>query len=334
MSSNSESESSEEEVNLPNIIKSSDFGHEQRLAHGESTQDSELQQLMQSVTKIVANLYKLSTIIRRGNLGHDRLLKSSKINVSYYEPFDIEHARNKFPSANDKLIYRMGQAISRRRQYLKYREQHHDKLSEPTIVPLTRQPVINTQTASKSDLGAHYKAQSHHNSQEQESTAQPVSVGVSTTASTFVLPKTPGPIDLDVDVYSESGTVSSYQSSAAGEEKLQFPPPPEASKDGQDFECPFCYTICRLNGKEEWQRKREWKYASSAIQLKFGAQFSTGDICSKISSLICAPSTTATNWRPCLRGDRIGLGTKLKCIEKSGAVIPLDTKRSRTGASS
>lgn len=58
-----------------------------------------------------------------------RYLKSRSIDVSHFEPYDIGHVRCKFPNAPDFLIERLGKAISRRRQYIKYMERHAIKLA-------------------------------------------------------------------------------------------------------------------------------------------------------------------------------------------------------------
>ncbi len=223
--------------------------------------EEELQQLFQSISNITANLYNLSIIIRRGNLNGDRLLKSSKVNVAFYETFDIGHVRNKFPSANDALVERLGKAISRRRQYLKYREQHHEKLSAPRQNTFTAdQPVNQDRSLRFVETKASSRAQT-----PQHGTTISHSIGVSTTASTYVPPKHQDVAEIDVDVYSESSSVSSCQSSTIGSERPRLPPIPQASERSRDFECPYCYTICRLVGTEDWQRKRDWKYVSEIL---------------------------------------------------------------------
>lgn len=253
--SSSESESSEEEMPPGTMTTDS------KLPQDINSLGTELQQLMHGIGKITANLFKLSTMIRKGNVSHDRLLKSSKIDVSYYESYDIQHAKNWFPSANERLTDRMGKAISRRRQYLKYREQHHEKLAVPFTDSTTsdlpaedREQVPNFESVPRSKTPTGQQSTGCATS-----TRNQASVIQSTNASTLMPSKVPEPVNLDVDVYSEADTQTSHATSVAGEDKLRVPPPPESSRDGRDFECPYCYTICRLNGKEEWQRRREWK---------------------------------------------------------------------------
>ena len=199
-----------------------------------SSTGTEVEQLVLGIEKIIANLFKLSTMIRKGNVHHDRLEKSSKIDVSHYEPYDIQHTKTKFPEANETLMDRLGKANSRRRQYLKYRETHHEMLAKPS-------------TALEYD------------SEHREGVSRPVSIGQSTEASTFMADKAPEPFNLESDENSVAGTNTSYATSISSEEQLRVPPIPISARDGLDFECPYCYTICRLNGSEDWQRREEWK---------------------------------------------------------------------------
>ncbi len=56
----------------------------------------------------------------------------STINVdkSMYQDYDISHVQAKFPTCATFLVERLGRAISTRRQYLTYREEHHNKLTK------------------------------------------------------------------------------------------------------------------------------------------------------------------------------------------------------------
>ena len=66
----------------------------------------------------------------RNPTGAQRYIKSAHIDTSFYEPYDVEHVRQLFPQAKEYLIERLGKAVSRRRQYLKYRETHAVKLAQ------------------------------------------------------------------------------------------------------------------------------------------------------------------------------------------------------------
>lgn len=88
---------------------------------------TELRQLVASMAEIITCLMRLSMAIRNP-APRDQFRGSAQIDMSCYEPFDIEHVRGKYPQAEEFLIIRLGRAISRRRQYLRYRDEHRKKL--------------------------------------------------------------------------------------------------------------------------------------------------------------------------------------------------------------
>jgi hypothetical protein len=59
---------------------------------------------------------------------HDRFMKGSSIDTSHFELFDTQHVCSKFPKADEFVTHRLGKAISIRRQFLKYSENHRKRL--------------------------------------------------------------------------------------------------------------------------------------------------------------------------------------------------------------
>jgi hypothetical protein len=94
------------------------------------SETSKLEQLFLAIKNSNSSLMKLSMIIRNSPTRDDYLKAASRYN--FESRYDIGHVREKHGSANgacDWLLERLGKAITRRRQYLKYREDHHGKLS-------------------------------------------------------------------------------------------------------------------------------------------------------------------------------------------------------------
>ena len=89
---------------------------------------SEMHQIITEVFVVVNCLYRLSMSVRNPT-GTQRYIKSAHIDTSYYESYDLEYVGQKFPSASRYLAERLGKGISRRRQYLKYRETHAAKIA-------------------------------------------------------------------------------------------------------------------------------------------------------------------------------------------------------------
>jgi hypothetical protein len=186
---------------------------------------TELQQLMSDIAETVTCLLRLSMVIRNP-APHDQFLKSIDIDTSYYEEFDINHVREKFPNAQEYLIARLGRAISRRRQYLKYRETHHKKLAhgidiDPSATQDTHTEILSQSTIASS-LPTALKSVDH--------------------------------IDLDRDSQSESG-ISDASSATATDDttKLHLPPLPKKAQDGSPFECPLCFMIISIRKTRSWR---------------------------------------------------------------------------------
>ena len=96
---------------------------------GEDQPTTELAQLLSNIAEINTCLMRLSMSIRNP-APHDQFEESKHISFSHYETFDVEHAREKFPHAAQYLVVRLGKAISRRRQFLRYREEHRRKYEQ------------------------------------------------------------------------------------------------------------------------------------------------------------------------------------------------------------
>jgi hypothetical protein len=60
---------------------------------------TELQQSFLDIVDIVNCLYRLSITIRNA-APHDRLVKAASVDTAYFETWDINHVKNKFPAAN------------------------------------------------------------------------------------------------------------------------------------------------------------------------------------------------------------------------------------------
>ncbi|KAJ8064828.1 hypothetical protein OCU04_007136 [Sclerotinia nivalis] len=154
------------------------LGNLQVSLYEESEQTSELQELFKAMKDANTNLLKLSMVIRSSPNRDDYLKAATRCRLD--ASYDISHVREKHGSAKriaDWLIVRLGKAITRRRQYLKYREDHHGKLTrnwddvaifekEDKAVALTKATtfVENTTPAKNdgSELGGSFGSQTSY----------------------------------------------------------------------------------------------------------------------------------------------------------------------------
>lgn len=92
-------------------------------------------QLLSSVRTCISNLFRLSMVIRNVRIEDDY----DRASTHYHLPteWNIRHVRDKFPKAYRHgiwLVERLDQAITRRREYLRYRKEHHQKLSADVVI--------------------------------------------------------------------------------------------------------------------------------------------------------------------------------------------------------
>ena len=179
---------------------------------------------MSDIAETVTCLLRLSMVIRNP-APHDQFLKSIDIDTSYYEEFDINHVREKFPNAQEHLIVRLGRAISRRRQYLKYREMHHKKLAHGIDIDPSSTQDTHTETLSQTTIAS----------------SLPTAL------------KSVDHIDLDGDSQSESSiSNTSLATTTDNTTKLHPPPLPKEAQDGSPFECPLCFMIISIRKTRSW----------------------------------------------------------------------------------
>ena len=160
---------------------------------------------------------------------------------SYDPRYDIGHVKEKHWSenkGNDWLIQRLGKAITRRRAFLKYREEHHGKLSRDW----------DDEQEIKAELP------------ELEEPSGTIAHTKHTKATTFIESKPL--VEKDGSEAGSFGSQTSYEQTVAAEgieARLTVPPPPQwAFEDvpfayGQPFQCPLCYTEQTVKNRTAWK---------------------------------------------------------------------------------
>jgi hypothetical protein len=93
---------------------------------------TELDEILQSLADSISSLFKISLLIRSAT-PRDRYAKAAtSAKQPFDNTFDISHVGHKHTKLeikeNQWLRNRLGQAITQRRQFLKYCREHHDKL--------------------------------------------------------------------------------------------------------------------------------------------------------------------------------------------------------------
>lgn len=197
---------------------------------------SELDEIFTAIVASNKSLMKLSMVIRSSPMRDDYIKAASR--YKDWNPYaDISHVREKHGSAkgsSEWIINRLGSAIARRRQFLKYRFEHSEKMTvgrDEGEEPL-KEDIIPEKTIA------------------------------STKATTFV-----GNDAVFQKEGSETagsfGSQTSYEQTVIGDEtaavRLTVPAPPKFAfpdvpfEYGEPFKCPYCYTEQNVKNKAAWK---------------------------------------------------------------------------------
>ncbi|KAK0744888.1 hypothetical protein B0T21DRAFT_94707 [Apiosordaria backusii] len=187
---------------------------------------TELSQISSDITEVINCLFRLTVSIQNP-APHDRFKRRNWVDTSYFEERDIAHVRDMFPSCTRVDSERLGKAISRRRQYFKYREIHHQKMAH------------GLDGAGDDDDGA------------QSTVASSIPKHLKNRDSTNTQPQQPL---LDEDNVSVSAwTDTTFGDSLITGDRPRIPALPATASDGS-FECPFCYMLISVTTSRGWAK--------------------------------------------------------------------------------
>ncbi|CAG8971714.1 hypothetical protein HYALB_00003182 [Hymenoscyphus albidus] len=239
-------------------VLDSEFGAEASTEpEGEEDEEemSEIEEIFKSIIDIVGNLWQSFQIFRfsaiiRDNSKRDRYAKAEAAAATRHpliDQFDISHVEHKFPALQSKdrdwLAVRLGKAITKRRKYLWYSREHHEKthMGSQTIIPTVKQPSIPA-LPRRFDLDTRTVL------------SRPISTLAPTQASTLLLSTEITP---DPELEEDSQSHTSYATSIGQDEegtKLQVVPLETVSKGSPNFECPYCWQIQTIKTQRSWRK--------------------------------------------------------------------------------
>jgi hypothetical protein len=181
---------------------------------------NELRDVHGTLQTLVNSMFQLSMTIRKPGRVQRIQNVSGKDDdeASLLNSLDLRRIADNFPSASLVLRQRLASATARRRATLKYLERRHQKL---------RKGIEGGDDGEGSAVLSSNVATAlvENDLENQASTSD---AGASETSF--------GP------------------SLFSSKTRRTIPPPPEASQDGQPFECPYCFYIIRVSGSSSWAR--------------------------------------------------------------------------------
>ncbi|KAL4415943.1 hypothetical protein CABS03_03150 [Colletotrichum abscissum] len=186
---------------------------------------TEVDAIMEDFPDIINCLMRLVIMIQNP-VRSDRFSGAKLTDTTAYEYHDIQHVSAKFEGIDDQLAQLLGKAISSRRQYFKYREAHHKKLSHlmDDQADTNRTEILQSTVASS--IPDYLKQLSQINKYDESFSRE------------------------------EMASVTSYEASSIGDPQARsIPDLPKEAYDGP-FECQFCFMLVEIRDTHAW---RVWR---------------------------------------------------------------------------
>lgn len=209
----------------------SDVDHLEGMHDGALKSTTELSQLSSNIAEINTCLLSMSSAIRNP-APHDQFKQSTATSLEFYEAFDITHVQEKFPTAAQYLVTRLGKALSRRRQYFRYREEHHQNMERETSSQL--QTGSSELTSPKPNLAE--------------------TVSIASALTTITVHAADEKIEADVELESGFEAASQTSNTEFVVASLRIPPVPKQSLQSELFECPYCFRLISSSDRTSWRR--------------------------------------------------------------------------------
>lgn len=220
---------------------------------------TELEELCLIVGDIITSLLRSSTLMRTATV-RDRYARAAIAGKDYpFDPeLDIRHVKDLYPkiAARPWLATRLGTAITRRRQFLRYSLEHRDRLAaEETAQPGTVEASGASQmlwSGQRPQTEASIKLDPPDLTLRHRAT-------IAGTAATTVQAGAALGVDVrnlhlstEDDLISES--TSFVSSISASSDKIRVARLDSLSKAGSPFECPYCRGIVQFRNQTAWKR--------------------------------------------------------------------------------
>ncbi|KAK0743628.1 hypothetical protein B0T18DRAFT_392370 [Schizothecium vesticola] len=191
---------------------------------------TELGQISGDISEVIDCLFRLSVSIRNP-APHDMFKRSMWTDTAEQAHFYVEHVRERFRDADEDLTSRLGRANAHRRQYFRYREQHHEKLARG----IDEAHLATADDAMTDTIASSIPQQMKIDGLTGEANQEPDVI--------------------DEDKASTGWTETTVASSlvAGDRDRPRIPPLPKDAA-GRPFECPYCYMMISATTTPAWRR--------------------------------------------------------------------------------
>ncbi|KKP02493.1 hypothetical protein THAR02_05402 [Trichoderma harzianum] len=202
-----------------------DMEHFDSFVDIQSEPSEEIRTNLELISESLRMLFRIAVLVRKANPDNrfERAIHSSK--CTFPPTFDIEHVREKHPKIKAKeqswLAERLGKAIARRRQFIKYCRDRKDRLAldDENIEAKSATTVMQSSKATTLDPKEIHAATNFAVGDYEDEVVSILSISTATyVLSTFRLPRLA-----------------------------------DLSRNGEAFECPICFTLRSIKGERSWR---------------------------------------------------------------------------------
>ncbi|KAI0965397.1 hypothetical protein F4678DRAFT_335366 [Xylaria arbuscula] len=237
------------------------LNHQLEVGSGLTSERKESQDILDVISECTRGLLKISVLIRKAT-PRDRFARALQVDNPFIDQFDINYVAERYPKLRkpgfEWLCVRLGRAITKRRQFLRYSREHGRRIAGSN----EKDTEINksgAQTKASNEVQTFHissNSQAHSSAGTKLSGSVAAHTHASTKASTLDA-TTLHKLREDETNEEDSRSLVSAGSSLQFENedsRLHLPSLGELKKGDSIFECPFCLNLQTFTRESAWRR--------------------------------------------------------------------------------
>lgn len=196
-------------------------------SNADDAPDDEAEMILEVIAECLRSLFRIAVLVRQAS-PQDRFRRAMQhAELAFPDSFDIEHVEQKHPKIAHRqearwLAQRLGSAIAKRRQFIKYCRDHKARLGADNEI----ERGLDSRTELLSSKATMFLKERYLDAELLSANAEEVDDAVSLMTATTTF---------DAD------------------NLLRLPRLVDLSLDGQPFECPICFTLQKFVHEKAWK---------------------------------------------------------------------------------
>lgn len=208
----------------------------------------EVTRLCDGISDDISHLFRVASLIGK-SIARDRYARAETASEEKFDDrYDVAHVKTKFQQSKAPgwLLDRLGQAITKRRQYLKYVREHRSRIDHIPAVSKTVAPPAVALRMDSPDLFDRLGLGTLASDSPSRPSQLPTSASTVSPVAMLNIEQTGG----------DNHSVTTADTTAFGAEPdqvLSVPPLSIYAQPGQEFACPFCPTANKFGSQRSWK---------------------------------------------------------------------------------